>query len=316
MVRKMLVVLLLAGCFLPLAQSQEAGEIKSSDLPKLKTYEDTLALLSYIMVNDSIDENRFAATKKVITTLVQALKIPNSFNYSFDRVNSISIQYPADSTFRIFTWQLYVDKDEYRYYGAIQMNEAELRLFPMYDRSFEIEGDLTQVVLRPNQWYGALYYNLMQVDNKEIGRYYLLFGYDGFEFFRKRKLIDVLTFNDGIPTFGAPVFVHNGGYMAGQTLRRVMLQYSAETNVRLNYDESLELIIHDHLQPMTGNHGEGTVNISDGTYEGYKLEKGYWVYVEKVFDQVSEEPPRPFPVLDERPKDLFGKEKKSGGNNR
>lgn len=307
MVRKLLFILLLAGLSAWNAQGQKAGKIKPSDLAKLETHEDTLALLSYVMVNDSIDENRFAATKRVITSLVQALKTPNSFSYPFDRLKSISIQYPADSTFRIFTWQLYVNKDEYRYYGAIQMNNPELKLFPMYDRSFEIEEDLNQAILKPNKWYGALYYNLMQVDNKDIGRYYLLFGYDGYEFFRKRKLIDVLTFPGGVPTFGAPVFVHNEGYLAGRTLNRLMLEYSSETNVRLNYDEALGIIIHDHLQAMDGQYGEGTVNISDGTYEGYKLEKGYWNYVEKVFHEMSDEPPRPFPVLDGREKDLFGK---------
>jgi len=307
MARNILFLLLLSGMFIPLAQGQEAGEIKSSDLTKLKTYEDTLALLSYVVINDSIDENRFAATKKVITGLVKALKTPNSFNYPFERLNSISIQYPADSTFRIFTWQLYINKDEYRYYGAIQMNEPELKLFPMYDRSFEIEGDLTQAVLKPNKWYGAVYYNLRQVDNKDLGRYYLLFGYDGYEFFRKRKFIDVLTFPGGIPSFGAPVFVHNEGWQAGKVLKRVILEYSSETNVRLNYDEAMGIIVHDHLQPINGQYGEGQVNISDGTYEGYKLEKGYWNYVEKIFDVILDEPPRPFPILEGQNKDLFGK---------
>lgn len=304
---KPLFILLLGMSTVFSAQAQKAGRLNPADLPKIQAYEDTLALLSYIMVNDSVPENRFASCKKVITTLVEALKTKNSFKYSFNKLKSVSIQYPRDSSFRIFTWQLYVDKDEYRYYGAIQMDEAKLKLFPMYDRSFEIEGDLTQAVLKPNKWYGAVYYNLLQAENKEIGRYYLLFGYDGYSFFRKRKLIDVLTFQNGIPSFGAPVFVHKEGYQAGRVFKRMMMEYSAETNVRLNYDENLELIIYDHLQAVNGQYGEGQVNISDGTYEGYKLEKGYWNYVEKVFHQISDEPPRPYPVLDGANKDLFGK---------
>ncbi len=304
---KSLFILLLSMLTVFFAQAQKAGRLNPADLPKIQAYEDTLALLSYIMVNDSVPENRFASCKKVITTLVEALKTKNSFKYSFNKLKSVSIQYPRDSSFRIFTWQLYVDKDEYRYYGAIQMDEAKLKLFPMYDRSFEIEGDLTQAVLKPNKWYGAVYYNLLQAENKEIGRYYLLFGYDGYSFFRKRKLVDVLTFQNGIPSFGAPVFVHKEGYQAGRVLKRMMMEYSAETNVRLNYDENLELIIYDHLQAVNGQYGEGQVNISDGTYEGYKLEKGYWNYVEKVFHQISDEPPRPYPVLDGANKDLFGK---------
>ena len=311
MVRKISLILVLAGILYFPAQGQKAGKIFEKDLIKLQEFEDTIALLSFGVINDSIDINRFASCQRLIPTLVKALKTPNSFSYPFKRLQSISIQYPRDSSFRIFTWQLYVNKDEYRYYGAIQMNNSELKLFPLYDRSFEIQGDLSELVVKPNQWYGGVYYKTVQVDdNPDIGPYYLLFAFDGYSFFRKRKVIDVLTFQDGVPVFGAPVFVHKEGEEAGRVKKRIWLEYSAETNVRLNFDEALDMIIFDHLMEVGGQYNEGPVNIADGTYEGYRLEDGYWVYVEKVFDQILDEAPRPFPVLDQnKNKDLFGKGK-------
>lgn len=286
------------------AQSQA---LTAEDQSKLEVVEDTLGLLAYAMINDSIEENRFGAVRAFIPTLVQALKTPNSFQYRFDQLKTISIQYPADSTFRIFTWQLYVDKDTYRYYGAIQMNTTELELVPLRDRSFELNEDLEQAILEPDQWYGSVYYNLHAVGSGSEA-YYLLFGFDGHEFFRKRKVVDVLRFVEGKPTFGAPVFVRETpNSLSTSTKNRLVLEYSATASVRCNYDPALDLLIFDHLETIGGTYGEGPVNIPDGTYEAYQLTDGKWQYMEKVFHTWLEEPPRPEPVLEgRRGKDLMG----------
>jgi hypothetical protein len=80
--------------------------------------------------------------------------------------------------------------------------------------------------------------------------------------------------------------------------KRLILEYSAEASVRLNYDEALGIIIHDHLTTINGKYDEGPVNVGDGSYEGFKITKDGLEYIPKVFDFVSETPPRPFPVLD------------------
>ncbi len=282
------------------------GRISATDMEKFKAVEDTLGLLSYAFVNDSLEENRFLAVRAFIPTLVKSLKMKGSFSYPFQQLSSVSIQYPADSTFRIFTWQLYVDKDTYRYYGAIQMNTDELKLFPLADRSFEIEEDLETAVLGPDRWYGTVYYNLHTVAYGGQ-TYHLLFGFDGYEFFRKRKVVEVLRFVDGKPVFGAPVFVKQENDGSFTQKNRLVLEYSAAASVRLNYDPALNLLMFDHLTMVGGEYGEGDVQIPDGTYEAYRLNNGKWEYVEKVFNQILDEAPRPNPVLNGRKgKDLIG----------
>lgn len=301
--KKILIFIVLAVCGVCQSYAQEkTGVFSEEGQAFLKEMEDTLALLAYAVINDSLPEHRFGACREMIPKLVRALKVENSFRYPFERLKSVSIQYPQDSSFRIFTWQLYVDKDDYRYYGALQMNTPELKLFPLIDRSFQVTGE-EHAELSPEEWYGSVYYNLLDVDGPN-GKYYLLFGFDGYSFFRKRKLIDVLSFQDGKPLFGAPVFVHEGG----QRKHRVVREYSAEVSTRCNYDELLELVIFDHLIERDGPYGEGSVRYPDGSYEAYRLEGGLWWHVDKVFDQVSEEAPRPAPVLDNRQKDIFGKQ--------
>lgn len=283
--------------------AQNNAKIDEAGLAFLQEMEDTLALLAYAVVNDSLAEHRFGACREMIPRLVKALKVENSFGYPFESLKSVSIQYPRDSSFRIFSWQLYVDENDYRYYGAIQMNTPELKLYPLIDRSFTVENP-ESAVLGPDNWYGAVYYNLLDFETPDGDKAYLLFGFDGNSFFRKRKLIDVLRFNEDGPAFGAPVFVHEGN----QRKHRVLREYSAEVSTRCNYDELLEMVIFDHLIQMNGPYGEGLNNYPDGSYEAYRLQGGLWTHIDKVFNQVSDEAPRPAPILDNRTKDIFGKQ--------
>ena len=286
---------------------QKAGIISLEDRVMLEKFQDTLALAGYAVVNDSITEYRFGACKKLIVTLKRALQVKNSFNFSFDRAASVSIQYPQDSSFRIFTWQLYVDKDTYRYYGAIQMNSPDLKLIPLIDRSADIESaNLEEMELTPNQWYGNLIYSIKQFDTSE-GRQYLLFGFDGYRFFFKRKLIDVLHFDNGKAVFGAPVFVITDKNKNKRIKKRILKEYSADASVSLKFHPEMDIILTEHLERITGNYGEGPTFVPDGSYEGYKLENGAWVYIEKVFNQVSEEPPTPYPHNNKTKRDILGR---------
>lgn len=298
-------------CFFVMSlQAQNKATFSKEELAKLSLSEDTLGILGYAVVNDSLAENRFAACHAMIPSLVRALKTPNSFHYKFERLKNVSIQYPQDSSFRIFTWQLYVDKDEYRQYGAIQMNTPDLKLYPLVDRSQNMTN-IEQEVLTADKWYGAVYYNIKETDTRN-SKYYLLFGFDGHQFFNKRKVIDVLTFGkDGKPVFGAPVFVTQEKDKPTLTKNRLFLEYSAASSVRLNYDEALGMIVYDHLIPMEGQYNEGTVMVPDGSYQAYKLEKGVWKYLPMVLHEIMNEAPRPNPVLDQRERNILGK--KSGG---
>jgi len=302
--------LLLSGMLT--VKGQETGSITEEDREIVADYEDTLQVLSLMMVTDSVEKNRFAAVRKMIPTLVKALQVPNSYSYPFDKLRSISVQYAPDSTFRIFTWQLFVDEDTYRYYGAIQMNRQDLSLFPLIDRSFEIDENLMRTALPADRWYGALYYNLKKIDHPD-GPQYLLLGYDQYTLYRRRKVMDVLHFDaeTGKPLFGAPIIpIANGN-----KLHRLVLEYSAEAKVRFNYDPNLDMIVFDHLIPMEGRYGEGSVNVPDGSYQAYRIVDGQLSFVDKVFDQVSERAPREEPVFDgnRNKRDILGRKKGGGG---
>lgn len=306
-----LLCLLFTAPFTPTAaqsKSKPAGNLSAEAIQQIKLGEDTLAVLAYAVVNDSIEQERFAACRALITCLVRTLKIENSFKYNFDRLRSLSILSPPDSSFRIFTWQLFVNDSTYRYYGAIQLNNKDLQLFPLIDRSADMPGLPDREQLTPERWYGVIYYNLRQFDTKS-GRKYLLMGYDALSFYDRRKVVDVLHFDPkGKPVFGDDVFDRDG--TVGPPIQRIFVEYSAEASIRVNWDEQYKVVLIDHMIPMPSPYGSGVVQVPDGSYDALKFEKGRWKYIDKIFNDVMEEAPRPEPILDGRKnKDIMGMKK-------
>lgn len=259
---------------------QASTPMSRPDITTIQNHEDTLATLSYGTLHAELADDRLYACHEMIPRLVKALKVPNSFQYKFPRMETVSIQYPADSSFRIFTWQLKVNDADYRYYGAIQWNTTELKLVPLADRSMSLENP-TYSTTTPDKWYGTVYYNIKPFISTKGEKMYLLFGYDAFDVNDHRKIIDVMSINNGLVNFGAPVFVADKSIPKS----RIIYQYSADASIKVNFDENHNMIICDHLQQIQGIlPGQGKTMVPDGSYEGYKLEKGIWKYIADVFD--------------------------------
>ena len=257
-----------------------------------RSQEDTLEVLADGMLNDK-EEERLYFCEKFIKKLVSTLKIQGSYQYEFENFENISILPSGDDQFRIFTWQLEVAQGEYRYYGAIQLNHKELQLIPLIDRSFNLENIETATVSN-EEWYGAVYYNIMPFvhDNKTA---YMLFGYDTNDYFNRKKILDVLTFDEqGKAHFGTPVFHYPDGIIH----HRVILTFAANANIRLNFDKKLGMIVFDHL--INDSDVSSAQMVPDGSYSGFKFDEGKWNFVEKIFDQVSEKPPHEVPLTEEK----------------
>ena len=264
---------------------------------RLIAYEDTLIALGDSLVSGSSYEQREAACVAFIPSLVKALRTPNSFDFDFDRVHTLSVVNAPDNSFRVFTFQMMLWDYTYRYFGAIQYKDNTLRLTPLVDASlFMPDSVLPTAVLSPEEWYGAIYYGM--TSRKLKGKtYYFLFGFDGWDMFSSRKLVEVLRFQDDRPVFGAPLFPNSSGEPA--MINRFIIEYKKEASASLNYDHELEQIIFDHLIPENPlSEGIKSTYIPDGTYEGFVWEKDNWVYEEKVFNQMQAFPPDYSPQVD------------------
>ncbi len=279
---------------------------------ELRELEDSINFYAAIMHgSDSLSE-RVAASNTVKKLLEKALSHPDAWVFPFDKISQISIQVAPEKEFRLFTWQLYLDSNHFQHFGYLQVNAKQPKVYPLVNRSSSIIRPESHIS-GPDEWYGAVYYRIFPFRSKGK-KYWLLFGFDSFSVSANRKLIDVLHIEEEeMPVFGASVFhyIDSTGTIL-EKKNKVLLEFTAESKITLNYDEHLEMVLFDHLMPFADDRsGPGLRFIPDGTYEGFKLKGGNWIHVEKVFNKTLDEAPVDFPVLDSRRgRDLFGKEKR------
>lgn len=280
----------------------DAQHISSADRKLLEKKEDSLKKVAIQILQGRNADDRFTADSQFTRIFVRALQIKNSFYYPFDSLITIAKVTPADSSFRIFTWQLPINGDVTRQHGAIQMKteDGSLKLFPLLDKSDLIQN-LQDTITSNNAWIGALYYKI--IEEKSFGKkVYTLLGFDDNNLSSDRKIIEILTFENGKPVFGGPYFSFPGGGLQSKAVARYIMEYKKNSGPRLTFDPDLNIIVYEHLISETGEPQKKYTYIPDGDYEGLKWMDGKWVHIVKVFNQVTPEgkPPVPNPILDEK----------------
>lgn len=277
-----------------------AQHLSLSEKKALIKKEDSLKLYAPLIIRGRNVEDRFTADSQFTKIFVRALQTKNSFYYPFDSLVTIAKVIPPDSSFRIFTWQLVINGDNIRQHGAIQMRttDGSLKLFPLIDKTDLIQN-INDTITSNLAWIGALYYNIVQ--EKAFGKnYYTLLGFDDNNLVSDRKIIEPLTFHDGKPVFGAPLFSFQNNSIHPKSMARYIMEYKKEAGPRLNYDNEMNIIIYEHLISETNEPQKKYTYIPDGDYEGLKWKDGKWIHIEKVFNQITPEgkEPLPAPILD------------------
>ncbi len=266
--------------------SAGAQKLSKTDFAYLQKLEDdSIKPYSRAMVLDTIPGRRFTADSAFIKLFVKALRVPNSFSYKFDSIETVSKVYAPDSSFRIFTWELEKDESYYRQQGAIQMRttDGSLKLFPLYDKS-DFTATPADSARGAQNWIGAIYYNMVMKEYK--GRkYYTVIGLDDNDFASTRKWIDILTFdNEGRPVFGNAIFDYKEDSLKQpQPAYRFLLEYKKDAKAKLVYDPDMDMIVFDHLVSESNEQAKKFTLIPDGTYEGFKWKNGKWVHVDDAF---------------------------------
>lgn len=264
----------------------------------LKKKQDSLKVYSRSMIMAAELKDRINADSMFTKVLVRTLVMPNSFNFSYDSVQSVSILTSPDNVFRIFTWQLPVNENMVRQRGAIQMktNDGKLKLIPLIDKSDLIvnSGD---TVTGPAAWLGAVYYKILM--NKAGDKtFYTLLGFDGNNLRSDKKIIEIMHFDvAGRPVFGGPYFdvpalPSAPDYRPG----RIIIEYKKNAGTRLTFSEEENLILVEHLISETNEPAKKYTLVPDGDYTGFRWQNGRWIFLPKVFETTVEAtPPVPKP---------------------
>lgn len=241
----------------------------------LKMYEDSLIHLGKKVIENSNELERQNANYNFIKTLTSALKINNSFLYKFDSLKYVSVLNSPDNRFRIFSWYLQYNDGSYRFFGTIQMNTGgALQMFPLKDYTPVLDKAPEDSVLANQEWYGAEYYKIIPVYGSKP--YYVLLGWKGNTVQSNKKVIEVLSFQNGKPVMGAEVFT-------GTNKKRRVFEYARQSSMLLRYVPERNLIVFDHLAPPDKNLKDKPQTYGpDLSYDGYQLKNGKWSLVENL----------------------------------
>ena len=276
------------------------AQINSSERSQLHKKEDSLKSFALQIIQGRTVAERFAADSQFTKMFVRALKIKNSFYYPFDSLITISKLVPDDSSFKIFTWQMVINENLTRQHGAIQMKteDGSLKLFPLIDKS-DVTRNEEDTIGNNFGWMGAVYYKV--IEKHAFGKnYYTLLGYIENTISSNKKVIEILTFNDGQPVFGGSCFSFQDNSVIKKSRARYIMEYKKNASPRLTYDPDQDMIIYEHLISESGEPQKKYTYIPDGDYEGLTWRDGKWVHIQKVFTQKTPEgqEPLPQPVLD------------------
>lgn len=252
---------------------------KESDWALLHKMEDSLVRSADSMFYTPIPDFRTQYCEKFVKQLIRTLKIPGSYKYPFDSLGKIvNIIYPEDKSFKIFNWPIAYTDVRLRYYAAIQMNEENLKLYPLFDNSELLGKTDEDKIMTPNEWIGGLIYNIItkKVDGESI---YCLLGVNDGNPISTKKFIDPMRFNEKGPMFGAPIFAIGSEKNPSKGVNRFILEYKKEVSVGMNWDDQQNAILFDDIASQINDPNRKYTFIPTGQYNGLVWGNGQWKFV-------------------------------------
>lgn len=246
----------------------------------ISEYEDTLKVMAHIIMNGENENIKIKANNNFKITLKEVLQYERSFNYPFDSLKTISIKKSSDNNLRIFTWILKKDNGSYEYFGFIHYkNRSKKRyeVFSLNDNSENIRRPENEQLDNDN-WYGALYYDIIYI-KKKGRKYYTLLGWDGNNDVSTKKIIDVMYISGKSKIkFGASIFKSGKN-----TTKRFIIEYNATSTISVNYNKEDKKILFDNLIPMRKDlQGLYEYYVPDGTYNALEYKNGKWILKDNV----------------------------------
>lgn len=276
---KALILLLILCCAGIKLSAQHTFDL--SNISRLKKDQDSLQRMTEAIYNASNNEVQQTANSLFIKKLVNTLKTPGSFNFTFDSLQRISILKSPDNTFKIFSWYLPHQDGTYRFFGTIQMatKDGKLKMFPLIDGTDNIK-DPDQITENKN-WYGARYYQLIPVAISGRPPYYILLGWKGNNVKSSKKVIEILSFDKtDQPVFGKTII---DGLKGQKTKNRVVFEYNKQNTMTLTLDKKAGMIVFDHLAPISSEmEGHFEFYASDLSFDAYKVIGGRLKLIENV----------------------------------
>ncbi|NUM51222.1 MAG: hypothetical protein HUU48_08910 [Flavobacteriales bacterium] len=236
-----------------------------------------LQQLSHQILKEGTDYEKDSLNAVFKNSLRSSLVNAIFFSYPFDELKTIARFTSADKQVRIFNWHIPYSDGTFSYHAfVVKKNNAEnkVNVFELTDNKANLKN-IENSTFKNTHWFGAHYYNLIEVKNGKQ-TYFTLLGWDGNNLLTNRKIIDVLYFNSNNELLlGASIFKSKQ-----KPQKRYLFEYADEANFTLNYNEKEKCIIFDHLSPISSSLKDvKAYHVPDGSFDAFKLEKGKWIFI-------------------------------------
>lgn len=274
---KRLNIILTIICTILFSNGLYSQELKDIELVII---EDSLSNLFNALTTTKSDSEKIVINNQIINTLTSAIELENSFSYPFDSIKKLGKLTSEDKVIKVYTWNVAFSDFTYKYFSLLQIfNERDnnYQTYLLKDKSDEIENP-EKASLTVDNWYGALYYQIVVKKYKKKNTY-ILIGWKGFSNFSTKKVIEPIEITkNGIIKFNSTVFKINN-----EKKKRLIFEFSARASMICRYDEQYDMIIYDHLSPSNSKYaGQYQYYGPDMTQDALEFNKGSWTYIPNV----------------------------------
>lgn len=198
---------------------------------RMQSCQSSLATLIERVATAPTDNERYLASEDAVALLAAALEEEGSEKWHWTLPPYASVLTSPDGRLRLFTWAVVRDNGEYECFGAVQFyndHDEEYQYLLLNDKSEDILNR-EESILSADNWFGAVYQDIIQTQMGERTLYTLL-GWNGVDNLTERKIIEPVILRGGVPQFGVAAFRRE------RNLRRIVLEYSNDAMVHLAYE--------------------------------------------------------------------------------
>ena len=241
--------------------------------------EKELARLGYKSIAAITEEERLAVADSFSALLDQTITSQTSFSYPFESVKNLSKLIAPDKSFRIYTWSVPLKNGSFVYNGRLVLKTVNnLKVIKLTDQGDSLNAPEYRQ-LKASNWFGAIYYDIVQTNHKKT-TYYTLLGYRPNRGSYNAKLLEVIssenleTFRFGDKIFNTPR-IH--GYKHKRKPYRLIFRYNPKIIATVKYNRKRKEIVMDHLSPPDASQQEDWKWYGpDFTFDALYWENSMW----------------------------------------
>lgn len=222
------------------------------------------------------DDQKIAINNQIVSRLNTLFSEPALYLNTFKNLNRVSTILSPDKKVKLSTWSVQLINLTNLFFGTIirQSSDGKIITIPLIDKTAEIKNP-ERPALSPKKWYGAVYIDIIETSYKKQ-TYYTLIGFKPNDEFTRKKVLETMTINEinNDIKFGHSIINKGPG-----NVMRSIYEYSASGNMMLRYDTDRKMIVMDNLAPSSPAFKDVYRTYGpDFSYNGYKFEKGKWIF--------------------------------------